>query len=541
MDTELANFIHATTPKMNLEVTRGLACRQVADAMAYVERIWRCAEPGFPEGLRYHGTFRCTPKEVFDFATAKKNNRQTFEFTKSDIYLVKHKLSWQGEPLKDQYTYLPFVSEAGLISIMGSMFSISPVLADKAVSVGEDSIFIPLNRDKLTFRRTQHHFLIDGVRHQGSVVWSNIHHASKKSNGPMSARRTMNANAAMVHYLFCKYGLTRTFQQFTNTHVVAGYPEDITPEKYPSDKWIIFSSFHQQHGKAPTGIREKFYSGTKVRLAVKRQDFTESVEHLVSGFWYVADRFPDRMNPEYFDDVRFWKPLLGHVIYANDDNEGRLLNKVDQHMASLDGYIDGMVRNNLAEDGIFVHDLYDLFMHIIETYSSRITGNASSAASMYDKRLMILRYVLIDIIKAIFGLMFALQGNTKKAITKADVLNAMQRFLKPLLIIKINHKHGEVSSVNSPSDCMAFKVTSNMVLQTNIGNGGGNAKSIIIDSSRILHASIAEVGQMNNLPKGEPTGRTRINPYVILDKECSIVRNPELEAIIEKTQAAIQR
>jgi len=535
VDAKLFDFIQSKCPKMNTAITRGLACAQLAHAEAYIDRIMRCAEDGFPPGLKYLGYQRCTPKEAYEFASAKKNNKQTFEFTKSDIYLVKYFFSWNGEELKPRYIYLPFVSEAGLITIMGSVFSISPVLADRAVSVGDDYVFIPLNRDKLTFRRCQHHYLSNGVRQTGSVIWSNIHHASKKNNS--IGRKTITANAALAHYLFCKYGLRRTFSQYANVEVRAGMPDEINETTYPPSEWHIF---HSMETVKPPGVRRQFYVGPKARLAIRRSEMNEAAENLIAGFFYVADRFPERMDAEYFDHVDLWRTLLGHVIYANDELDGKLLNKVNLHMSSLDGYIDGMVRNTLADDGIVVHDVYDLFMYIIDSYSTLVTGSASGVSSMYGKRLMVLRYVLIDVIKAIFGMMFALQVNTKKAITKNDILNVMQRFLKPLLIIKINHKHGEVSSVSNPTDNMSWKVTANIVLQSNIGSAGGS-KSITIDSSKILHASIAEVGQYNNLPKGEPTGRTRVNPFAVLGPEWSIERNPELAEVIDATQAGIER
>ena len=75
-----------------------------------------------------------------------------------------------------------------------------------------------------------------------------------------------------------------------------------------------------------------------------------------------------------------------------------------------------------------------------------------------------------------------------------------------------------------------------MILQSNIGAGGGSSKSVTVDGSKILHASIAEAGQYNHLPKGEPTGRNRINPYVRLGSDWSIVRNPQIAGFLDSIQ-----
>ena len=113
--------------------------------------------------------------------------------------------------------------------------------------------------------------------------------------------------------------------------------------------------------------------------------------------------------------------------------------------------------------------------------------------------------------------------------------------MEPLLIVKINHKHSEVTSVSSPSDCMAFKITANLVLQSDIGSGNAAAKSLKLDSSKVLHSSIAEVGQFNNLPKTDPTGRKRINPMLRLGHQWAVMPNPAHAALLASVEDDIRR
>lgn len=229
------------------------------------------------------------------------------------------------------------------------------------------------------------------------------------------------------------------------------------------------------------------------------------------------------------------------MIFASDDSEGKLLNQIDAHMESLDTYVDTNVRDLLQEDNVFVDDLYELFHHINETFTARIAESASQIASMYGKRLTILRYVLSDLTNAIFYVVFALRKAAKKEINKRVIQDIMRVFLKPGLALGINNQHVEVGSVSSPSDCMAFKITSNLILQTDIGSGNAPSKNVTIDSSKVLHSSILEVGQIANLPKTEPTGRKRVNPYVNLDSTWTVLRNPEFFEFLDQMQLAITR
>lgn len=542
MDKKLFAYIEKQCPKFNPDIANGLAVIQMAHVEQYIDSVMRCAETSFPPGLRYVRYERCKPGEEYAQVTAKRNNRQTYELAKSDVYLVKYYFEFTGpdgrtEELKPRFLYLPYVSDSGLITILGSTFSISPILADPAISVGVDNIFIPLNRDKLTFKRLIHHFVMDGVRETSYVVWSSIYHPPARTRNSPTKRRTIDVNSTIMHYMLCKYGFSRTFAEFGNADVRIGYDE-INETNFPKSEWKICESIKIK----PKGVKTKLYAPSNIRLAIRHEHYNLTTQSMIGGFFYVVDHFPDRVLPEYVDTERMWKTLMGHVIFATNESEGKLVLNVDAHMVSLDGYIDGMVREWLREDGVKVDNVYELFMHVIETFHTRITQGGAAVSTMYGKRLMVLRWVLMDIIKAIFNVTFQLQKYSKKVLTKNEIVNIMNAELKPELIFRINRRHSEVASISSPSDNKCFKITSNVVLQTNsTGGTRSKAKATIIDPSKHLHASIAEVGQFNNLPKSEPTGRSRINLYISLGPDGSILRDPSKQELIDSVQEAIQR
>lgn len=537
MDKKLFDYIEEHTPKFNPIIANGLAVQQFQYIENYVDRIIRCAEPGFPEGLRYERYQRCTPHEEYGVTTAKRNNRHTYELTRSDLYMVKYIFTYHGEELKPRYLYLPFVKDAGIISLLGSTFAVAPTLADKTISVGTETIFIPLNRDKLTFRRLVHQFICDNQRESAYVVWSAIHHGAKSVR--KKEKRTIEVNATNLHYVFCRHGFTNTFKKYANADVVAGLLE-INTDNYPPDQWRICSS---QKIK-PRGVKGKYYVGTDIRLAIRKEHYNLTTASMISAFFYVADHFPDRFYPEYLNDTDFWKRLMGHVIFARNESEGKLLIGVETHLLSLDGYVDAMVKEWLREDGVEVDDLYDLFMHVVDTFTSRITESSPHIASMYGKRYNILRYVLMDVIKGIFGMLFAIQQLVKKnkgrALTKKEISDVMHDSLKPELIIKMNRNHQEVSSVSSPSDNKAFKITTNVVLQ-NSSTGKKTGSDATVEPSKLAHVSIIEVGSPTNLPKSEPSGRSRASLFLNLGPDCSIIRDPKRIELLDKIQEQIQR
>lgn len=531
MDELLFQRIHEKTPKHNTTLTHGFAYAQMREVEEYVNRLIRCAELRYPPEFRFSHSERCTPSEIYQFLTIKKNTKQFIEYSQSDVYLMKYYFTYNGRLLKPRYLNLPFVSEGGVVSITGNKYTISPVLADVAISAGDDNIYIPLNLDKLTFYRLLQPYYEDGKRVLVGVIYSEVYHNAKKPG----LKKTIAADSTLTHYLFAKYGVTRTFAEFFNCEVQVGYSDTINNDTHPYDDWVICTSL----GLKPYGVKTKYYQPTNIRLAIPRKSYTPAVASMVGGFFYITDRFPDHFKVEYIDQDMFWRGLLGHVIFASDESEGKLLNKIDAHMASLDGYIDAMSQEWLREDGVAVDTVYELFKEVSDTFSQRTTAAVSTAATMFGKRLMVLRYVLIDIIKDIFNMMFALQNAAKKGLTEKDVDNVFKKNFKHWTIFSINHQHGEVASLSSPSACMSFKTTTNMILQTNITQGKSVAKTNIVTSANILHSSIAAVGQFNNLPKTEPTGRKRGNPHMAFDNRGITFMPAKHEALLNRTQSVI--
>jgi len=61
------------------------------------------------------------------------------------------------------------------------------------------------------------------------------------------------------------------------------------------------------------------------------------------------------------------------------------------------------------------------------------------------------------------------------------------------------------------------------------------------DPSKRLHVSVAEVGGYSNLPKSEPSGRSRLNPCVRIDDKGVVIRNPERIEMLDSIQEMIRR
>lgn len=543
MDAEFARLVDLDTPKLNPVIANGLAVEHMRGVEEYIDSVFHSVAKEFPEGLKYEGGHRCRYPEAYRETIRKRGTRSTYDMARSDFYMMRYDFSFKGEKLKSKYIYLPFVTENSTIHISNSRYLVSPVLTDRVISIGVNNIFIRLLRDRMTFERTAHHFEVNGKGETADVAWVNAYH---KTEAMKKLKRTVNMQCSLVHYLFCKYGFTETFKRFGCADPIVGYAPDITREKYPRDQWVICSSMYTNTTMKPKGAPKGYYAPTMIRVAIRREEWANPiVRSLVGGFFYVVDHFPDRVEPEFIGsphEKRLWMILLGHIIFSGTVNEGKLLNDIDAHIVSLDDYIDNIMIARFREIGMPMTDLWQLFGVLIENFKTWILDSANKVNSMYDKELNVIGFVLESLTFLIIKLNFRLKAAAKKEQLKLrDVENALQ-VLKTGAIFSLTKTCGCLSTTSSPGDNKAFKSTAILIPQSASHKGAGSKdRGAITDQTKRLHVSVAEIGGYSNIPKSEPSGRSRLNPHVQLTEKFVVVRNEELRPLLDNVQQLIKR
>jgi len=548
----LFSLVADATPKFNPSIMNGLAVEQMKGVERYVDSLFRSISKSFPDKLKYVGCSRCTPQEEYQEITRKRNNRYTIDIARSDFFMMKYMFRYDGEDLPDRYIYLPYVRQGGLISIRGSTFSISPVLADRAISYGSDSIFIPVQVAKLTFERLDYKYnevgsmeseAVDALYTvEANVAWSTIYN---QDSAKRQGQYFVKAKHTLGHYLFCKHGVTGAFEKLVpGCDVRVGYPETINYDRMERSEWLICEStkdLPRTLKVAPGANGKRVYFPSNIRLAVRKDRLTIGLQALIASFFYVVDHFPDRIEPGYVDNERVWRVLMGYLIFGSGQSEAKLADDVDTHIESLDEYMDERSRIDLQSVGVIADDIYMLFNSAIEMLAEMVIRPDNVESTMYDKELMVLRYALFDINKAISHFKFTLQKIIKKTKVKEEIITALKTKIGQEEIAKMNRGHGEVAGISSPGDNMYFKITSILVPQTSATGGGrGNKKTTLTDPSKYLHASIAEVGSYNNLPKTSPDGRTRTNMYLELEEGRRVKRNQRFAKLLNSVQKKIQ-
>lgn len=536
MDEKLFAKIQATKPVMNPYLANGIVTYHMQSQVVeeYISRYIQEVAVNFPPGLSFCGIEHPTPQEAYaEIARTSKNKRgrAIYDMAHSDLYLVRLHFRLEKTDIY-KHIFLPYVGEGGTITIRDSKYLISPMVADKALSVGDNQIFTMIGKTKLTFFRVIQHFVVeDGGRVASNVVWSKIYRVGDK--------KKLICKTSNVHYIFCKYGFTQAFAHFGGAEVECNTHFDET--RYPRDQWMICASTQIK----PPSLGNIYYRPTEMKIAIKREHYNLHTAAMIAAFFYVVDHFPDRIRADEVDDVTTWHTLLGYIIFGDTESEGRIINATQTHLTSVDGYIDSLDRKRYASRGIHIEDFYELLMYLVRQFPELISKSSESLASMYGKELSTWRYILSDIIHGINRVDFDIRkeiAKPGKVLTPNAVISILQNRLQANLITAINRaEHPEVTSVSSSSDNIIWKLTSNSVLQSNVTGAPTAGKTVKFDMSLALHASIAEISSYPHNAKSEPTGRKFLNMYAECDIEGTFSRKRKFVKLLDSAQEEIKR
>lgn len=541
MDPQLMDFIREDTPPINMDLGRGVAFRHMSQSLNYIDSLWRAASKGMPEGFQYLGAVPCTAEEEWNFRTRRvqrKGRRKPgvrqgpeYNIAQTDTFLMKYRFMFKGEEFFININ-IPFVRLGGLMWLNGTCHLISPVLADVLIEYHEYEIFVIFNKAKISFKKFSNSFMADGVKVERSQPYAEkLHHKKPK------VTLTVRPKPTLFHYLLCKYGFENTFKIHGRAEVKAINIADFNQEDWPNEEWVYCRSAHIL--KKPTSYQPHDWEPPKIMLLVRRRDFEgeygERIQRMVAGFFHIVDHFPQRILAEYVNSPRLWPTLLGKVLWGDSEREADQHDQILNHIESLDGYVDPIVRNKFKRLNLKVENIFDFFLILIDRFTDILQANRANINSMYGKEFSVMYYMFYDLMRQINEYHFRIWAGRNNELTKQDLENNLKKFIRPGFIHRTAKESGIFSTASSPNGNMALRMTAIMVPQDQ-SSRLHRGETRTMNPRKKLHISGIEVGGFCNMPKSNPNAHARSNPRVLTDNTGAVVRNEEFRTLLDSVQ-----
>lgn len=538
----LARYMDEVTPPINPDTANGLAVIQLEPnrVLKMLETVQRNAAKSFPPGLTFVGVERVYPEEEYRMSTAQRSSKRMFDIAPTDIYPIRFRFEYEGEPLQPRYIYVPFCRQAGQMYFNGAKYMLAPVHNDIVFSVSHNSIFVRFLRDKITFERLDYGYMTSGGRTElQHVVFAPIYRGK-------GTARPVKAKTCMMHYLLCKFGFEQTWKQFAGFVPEYGDESTINEASHPSKDWVVAYS----RAIKPRVINNAAWTVPTLRLAIPREYYTQNVKLMLAGFFYIVDHFPHRTTPRWIEsakgdrDTYIWRIFLGHMNLEPGHSEIAMMEKMTSHIRSVDDYVDGFVTRQLREIGHDVSDTYDLLNLIMLRFSDWLNESVQNINSMYGKELNIPYFLLFNITRAMFDTMYELNQrlNIRRSLSAKDIENIFNSKFFPNLFKRANRTCGAMINEPVANDNMAIRLTQIIVPQNKSDKSRPTSKTVDLNHASLkLHPSLASVGAYRNPPKSAPRGDARWNHHCPLDSTFRIQEDPELKPLLDQTNHLITR
>lgn len=520
MPSQYRNLAYKDEPKFTKDIVRGYAVSQLTEQQvtSYIDRVLRSCEKSFPAGMKYLGSRRMRPREVYQYFSNRKtvDNSRKWDFARTDVYMMEYRFEYEGQILGPYHLFLPFTDDVGITNIIGKPFYNKPVVKDSVLQVTNGQIFLQFISTPCTFNRLYYMVLRNDDWENVTIYHGcshNVLRAVQREKNKLSAARI----ALNAHYLFIKYGFVEAFQRFTGLpELKFGSQDELAAEGVNHKDYYVYTT----RGAIPNWWpKDKVHQAHDMRIAIKKEHWTQPIESMIASAIYIFDMFPDDVNREDIQDPIWWSLMLGKIIFTDSQLNSALVSKITEHIKASDNYVDEMTIEVFEQNGIRIENMYDFLYYLIENYDGIVHNRSNSPSSLVGRQLTVKRYVLSVIITTLFTITYKIAEIKPAKLSHKRIDQLFVRYLKPKLIFTNNSGKPYCVSISSPCDVRIFGITAEVLPQDNAtGKKQQRNKSDLQNPRWRLDPSFMTIGSAFAQSKGEPIGIDKINPYVKIDE-----------------------
>lgn len=426
--------------------------------------------------------------------------KRGFNIQQNELKLVRFEFKFQDEIIFVPM-YLPYIKDDAIV-IDDTKYYLQLAIIEKVIHRVSDGIIIKVIRSPLFFWRTEQYSYetTKGDVKVNSIITTKIH-LNKRKN------KKKDIKTALLLYLLSHYGFIHTLEKFEID------PNDITflekEELEVTDDWDYIKIKDDIFLRANKSL---FKDNTKSRV--------------VASLVYCLRFYKTLTIPLIYDESNvLWKIIIGKCIYESDTKDAMAHNHAEKHFSSLASYLDPITKNELAKQGIFCNDIYDLILTVFKNINQWIFDYRSN--NLYAKKIGVLELIMSEMVKAVFA-KFYIKNNDQPLNIKM-----VKSILKiPCKKITTLYNCGAIRNTAAIyNDNALLTIVDKKIRQPiNQHKPGTNAKSFKKKSSDLTKSpdhqfdpSFITVESILDIPSSNPGDGGAINPYAEIDTDGNIL------------------
>lgn len=404
MDDELVLAVAEVIPPFNTDMLKNHVEREVGGAANFIDAVYRDRVRSFDGAITYHGYRVLNPIERARYELDPKN-RIGASIATSELMLVEYKFRWNNEEFTPHY-YLPYIRSANTIVIDDKRYGVQKTITERIFARTSDTITVRVIRAPLRFERKIQFVaepVTDGPKLREYLYLTKLY---------LKHRDT--TRTTILHYLIAKFGYVGALR------MLGLRPDDLvlTDEIVnDTDEFIYYAA-----------RKTKINTAAGCYLKVRRSEFENpDVRRAAINILFTLTRFARHDAKLLYDpSSAAWRLMLGWLLKGERGfkNDAGCLGQMDDHIASLDNFLDPISRHRCMSFGVNVVDVYELLRYVYVNMDRIMVQSVQQ--NLYDKRISILDNLAVQLWVRNINLQFYAHEKNAHRFVKNDILQMLR-------------------------------------------------------------------------------------------------------------------
>ncbi len=531
-------------PKFNKYTLRGYRQQQIAKIPKMLDMIFGEAvkrfgvnERGEPT-VKYIGHRFLAPEEVIASDAQNPKYSNYVEVLRTEQTLAEFEFEYGGDRFFTPI-YIPHLSEDALI-VNGSKYYVMFALTDKIFYhiVKNPGIGIKILCAHLRFWRMFRYSIRStrGEVYGDQILGAKIHLREYQYTAD-------DLQTALILYPLVKFGLKGTLERYGIDPSQIQIVTDVTPQDEDLNYgyfWIPITA--DEEAAKWNGIFLKVHNDI---LAIAKKTNGRIKIQIVVALHYILTYFSRCKSTIYTDrhklvqfltedpDFMVYKVILGKTVFGiNYESEVQVAGHIQDHLQSLEIYMDPATQEKLRSIGIECKDVYDL-IHYVSLHMDEYVANYFPS-NVYDKQMNVLDLLLGNMVNTLFTRIYQKTNNRKgdKPFTLAQIASSLRVgakvFNRLYLCAGLIASNPSVFNDNGLLAVLGRRKratfsTARAGSNSGIRRKGGSDTNLLQDPEHRTHSSLYIVESGSRTQTTDPTKSGTINGFLIVDPNGNLI------------------
>ncbi len=468
------------------------------NGIEYISIAFSEAIKVFNGEIKYLGYEVLSPQERIDYIVTNPLTKGTFDIKNSELQLVAYNFEYDGVIYK-AYLFIPYLVNGSII-ISDNKYYIQLAIIERTIYRSHDCVVVNIMKSYLHFWRSKQfeYHTHDGKLLYDIIITTKIHYKAPDS------KSKKNIQTPLLIYPLCRFGLVNTLSRYGIDPNHFSFVTKV-PDTWRNEEFVYIKA---------NKLFIKIHNSYMHKLIPRR---------VVASLVYLLSFYDDATIADLYDPTNtIYRIMFGLAIFGLNYSRPLASSQAQSHFDSLETYLDPITRDELAKQGIYCNDIYELIDQVFLNIDKWVTEHSPN--NLYEKKIGVTDIILADIVANINNKVY--EAVKQKKLTHRIVSKMFKMHSRTIFGIYQNSIQRSGSSVYNDNELLSlsskktrYSNSNNKKPANNKKGGGHKTTNLISHKEHRFHPSFAVIESIMALPSTNPGIGGTINPFAPITED----------------------